>query len=198
MPDSETTVEAGATAPEGLDQRALDSGQLAFQGRMPASSLVEPRDLALAAAAAAGVYDPARDSAEEALERCIIVENLTEVIEKMAIHDEGTHGAAALAEYQDGFFDADGNRVGTVTGSARVLSMAPHMWQYHRSRTEFDGGTFETHGVVDGTAILHGYTQIFQLTGTSGRFSGKVGFMTLTIDDPTQRPPRYRTSFAMA
>ncbi|WDM16622.1 hypothetical protein J3S85_37170 [Streptomyces lavenduligriseus] len=198
MPDSETTVTVGAAAPEGLDRRALDSGQLAFQGQMPATSLVEPRDLALAAAAAAGIYDPAKDSAEEALKKCVIVEGLTEVIEKMAIHDEGTHGAAALAEYQDGFFDADGNRVGTVIGSARVLSMAPHMWQYHQSRTEFEGGTFETHGVIDGTAILHGFTQIFQLTGKTGRFAGKAGFMTLTIDDPTQRPPRYRTSFAMA
>jgi hypothetical protein len=196
--DNETTVTDGATAPDGLDQRALDSGKLAFQGEMPASSLVEPRDLALAAAAAAGIYTPDKDSVDEVLKKCIIVEGLTEVIEKMAIHDAGTDGAAALAEYQDGFFDADGNRVGTATGSARVLSMAPHMWQYHQSTTEFEGGTFETSGVIDATAILHGFTQIFRLTGKTGRFSGRTGFMTLTIDDPTQRPPRYRTSFAMA
>ncbi|MFI6643903.1 hypothetical protein [Streptomyces sp. NPDC050504] len=198
MSDSGTTVTDGVANPEGLDERALESGKLAFQGEMPATSLVAPRDLALAAAAAAGIYTPDKDSADEVLKRCVVVEGLTEVIEKMAIHDAGTDGAAALAEYQDGFFDAEGNRVGTVTGTARVLAMVPHMWQYHQSRTEFDGGTFETSGVIDATAILHGYTQVFRVVGRTGRFSGKSGFMTLTIDDPTQRPPRYRTSFAMA
>jgi len=181
-----------------IDQRARDVGADAQREQEDPSPL-DPRALALAAAAAAGVYTPGGGEQEQAaaLDRCVIVTGLTEKIEKLVVHDGGTPGTGTSVEYTDAFFDADGNRVATVQGSSIVLTMAPHMWQYHQSRAQFDDGAFEAQGVLDCTAMLRGGTQLFRLTGTEGRYAGKVGFMTLAIEDPTQKPPHYATSFVL-
>ncbi len=181
-----------------LDERALDAGQVLAQP-LPGTSPLGTAALALAAAAEAGLYTPGSDSPQDALDRCVIVDGLTEIVEKMVI-EEGSdgHGPGTVARYVDGFFTADGTRVATVTGSALVLTMEPRMWQYHTSSTVLDDGTFETHGVVDATAVLHGITQVLRVTGTGGRYAGKKGYMTLVMDDPTQRPPHYATAFVMA
>ncbi|WP_326691544.1 MULTISPECIES: allene oxide cyclase barrel-like domain-containing protein [unclassified Streptomyces] len=197
--DRETqNAEGGSGGAGPVAQEALDSGKLAFQGEMPMASALEPRQLALAAALAAGIFTPGVDPVDEVLDKCVIVDGLTEVIEKLAINEGSKNGSTDSGDYVDGFFDSDGKRVGTVTGTAVMLAKEPHIWQHHKSVTEFEDGTFETTGVIDGTAILHGLTQVFRVVGKTGRYAGKQGFMTLTIKDPQQRPPHYHTVFAMA
>lgn len=182
--------------PSELDERALNAGSAAAQAMADTAPLgIEA--LALAAAADAGLYEPGVTPIEEALARCVVVDGLTEVVEKMAV-EEGKPGSGSVARYTDGFFDADGKRLGTVTGHALVLAMAPRMWQYHSSSTVYEDGTFTTNGVVDATAVLHGITQVFRVTGTGGRYLGKKGYMTLVMGDPTQQPPHYSTAFVMA
>ncbi|MFD2768443.1 allene oxide cyclase barrel-like domain-containing protein [Micromonospora eburnea] len=188
-------IEEDPDAP--VSARALNAGQLAFQQDLGNSSALEAGQLALAAALAAGAYRPSDGQVNAALGDCIVVDGLTEAVEKLVTTDQAASGGVDSAEYEDGFYDAAGNRVGTVTGTAVVLSYTPHMWQYHSSTTEFHDGTFETSGVIDCTAILNGMTQILQVVGRSGRYAGKRGFMTLTLHDHRQQPPLYRTQFVM-
>ncbi|MGY1438548.1 allene oxide cyclase barrel-like domain-containing protein [Streptomyces reniochalinae] len=181
-----------------VSERALNAGTLAFQGDLGTSSELEPGRLAVAAAVAGGLYKAQDGPLGQVLDDVIVVEGLTERIEKLATIDDAASGGVDYAEYEDGFYDEAGERVGTVEGTAVVLTYTPHMWQYHSSVTTFEDGTFETSGVIDCTAILSGMTQVLQVRGTSGRYAGKQGFMTLTLHDHEQRPPLYRTTFVMA
>ncbi|QTD96703.1 allene oxide cyclase barrel-like domain-containing protein [Streptomyces cyanogenus] len=185
-------------AAQPIDRRAMDVGVEARREVADPSPL-DPEALALAAAAAAGVCTPG-DGAQAraaAIEKCVVVTGLTEKIEKLVVHDGETPGLGTSVEYTDAFYDADGNRVATVNGRSVVLSTTPHMWQYHQSRAELEDGTFEAVGVLDCTVMMRGGTQLFRITGTGGRYAGKVGYMTLAIADPSQKPPHYATSFVL-
>jgi Allene oxide cyclase barrel like domain len=188
--------ENDAPASSPIDQRALDVGAAALKEQADPSPLGVPA-LALAAATAAGVFSADEGTAEEAVAKCLVVDGLTEKVEKAVVNENATAGAGSTVEYVDGFFDSSGTRVGTVTGTAVVLTMTPHMWQYHRGHADFTDGTFETTGIVDCTAALRGMTQVLQVVGTGGRYEGKSGYLTLAIGDPTQRPPHYSTTLVM-
>jgi hypothetical protein len=180
-----------------LSARARNAGRLAFQQDLGDSSALEANQLALAALLAAGGYVPGGGQVAGALDDCVVVDGLTEAVEKLVTTDEAVSGGVDFAEYEDGFYNVAGDRVGTVTGTAVVLCYTPHMWQYHSSTTEFHDGTFETNGVIDCTAILNGMTQVLRVVGTGGRYAGKQGFMTLTLHDHRKQPPLYRTQFVM-
>ncbi|GAA3301643.1 MULTISPECIES: allene oxide cyclase barrel-like domain-containing protein [Dactylosporangium] len=185
-------------ADEQIDERALNTGAAALQESIVDPGPVGVEALAVAAATAAGVHDPAADSPADAVAKCIVLAGLTEKVERLVVHDaKDTDGTGSLVEYVDGYYDADGNRLGAATGTAVVLSMAPHMWQFHRSTTELTDGTFETTGVIDCTAMLRRMTAVLQVRGTGGRYAGRSGYVTLALKDPNQRPPHYETAFVL-
>jgi hypothetical protein len=179
-----------------IDQRALDVGADVLQATQDPGPL-DVQGLALAAATAAGVFDPAQGKAEDAVRHCIVLDGLTEKVEKAVVSENTPAQPGSTVEYVDGFYDADGKRVGTLTGSAVVLAMTPHLWQYHKGHADFEDGTFETTGVVDCTAVIHGMTEVFQIVGTGGKYEGKAGYLTLAVKDATQRPPHYTTTIVM-
>jgi hypothetical protein len=184
------------TAAGPVDERALESGA-AFQDALADPGPVDVRVLAVAAATAAGVYRPGRDNADDAVRACITMDGITEKIEKLAISDNGSHGSGSTVEYSDGYYDAQGERIGTVTGSAVVLVTQPHMWQFHSSTVELTDGSFTISGLLDIAAMMRSMTQVLQVHGTAGRYAGKAGYLTLTVADTSQRPPFYTTAFAM-
>jgi hypothetical protein len=157
--------------------------------------------LATAAALAAGVIGPHDAATTDVLDRCIVIDELTEVVEKMLLHtDDGPPGPGTVAEYVDGLFDADGKRVGTITGTAVVLDMLPHMWQLHRNVVELKDGSMEAIGVVDATATVQGVTCTIPVTGLSGRYEGKTGFRTLVLDlseDDEREGPQYTVTIVL-
>lgn len=180
----------------GVDQRAIDVGG-EFQQAAADPGPLDIRALAVAAATAAGRYDPAEQTPDDALKACEVMDGLVEKIEQLSIDDGGSPGEGTTVNFVDGFFDENGERVATVTGTGTVLTMTPHMWQVHRSRAELDDGTFEITGLLDVGALLRSMTQVLRIVGTGGRYAGKTGYLTLTVLDPTQRPPHYSTMFAL-
>lgn len=190
-PEGTDTTDSGP-----IDRRALESGAMAQQMTSDPGP-VDIRALAVAAATRAGLYLPGKSTTEDAVGACVVVEGLTEKILKLTINDGGDTRLGSTIEYTDAVFDRDGKEIGTSTSSAVVLGMAPHMWQFHRSTVELDDGGFESTGVIDATAMLRGMTQILQVAGTSGRYAGKSGYLTIAIADPTRKPPHYTTSFAV-
>jgi hypothetical protein len=185
-------------ADEQIDERALNTGVAALQESIVDPGPIGVEALAVAAATAAGRHDPAVDRPADAVAKCIVRADLTEKVERLVVHDaKDTDGTGSLVEYVDGCYDAEGNRLGTVTGSAVVLAMTPHMWQFHRSTTELLDGSFETTGVIDCTAMLRRMTAVLRVRGTGGRYAGRHGYATLALKDPTQRPPHYETAFVL-
>lgn len=162
------------------------------------SSPISTLALATAATVAAGLVQPHETSTTDVLSLCIVLEGLTEVVEKMVIHaGENGPGAGTVAEYTDALFDADGERVGTITGRAVVLDMFPHMWQLHRNVTELADGTIEAVGVVDATSIVQGLTGTIPVTGVSGRYAGRAGYRTLVLTEGDDESPRYEVTFVL-
>jgi hypothetical protein len=184
-------------APAELDERAVEAGITALSETMSQDNPLTAEALAVAAATAAGRYVPGRDSVADALAACVIIRDLTEVVEKMVINDDGKPGPGTVAEYADGLFDGDGTRVATMTGQAVVMTMTPHMWQYHKAVVEFEDGTIENSGVLDATAVVHGITQTLEVVGVSGRYEGMSGFRTIVVSDPEKTPPLYRATFVL-
>jgi hypothetical protein len=179
-----------------VDERALDSGA-AFAEVTADPGPVGVRGLAVAAAMAAGVYVPGQGSADEAVAACITMDGITEKIEKLVINDGGTHGAGTTIEYADGYYDAGGEKIATVTGSAVVVAMQPHIWQFHSSTAELADGSFAISGFLDAAAVMKSMTQILQIRGTGGRYAGKAGYLSMTVADTSQRPPLYAVSLAL-
>lgn len=188
--------EKAATGSPPIDQRALDAGA-AFLGATADPGPLDVRGLAVAAAAMAGVHVPGAETIDDAVRRCIIVDGLTEKVEKLIINDDEASGQGATVQYEDGFYDEHGERIATVSGTAVVLQAKPHMWQFHQSTAQLADGSFRISGIVDVTAMTQSMTQVLQVTGTSGRYDGKAGFLTLSIADPQIRPPHYATAFVM-
>jgi hypothetical protein len=156
------------------------------QEKEPDANPISARALATAAAVAAGRVD-ARGVAAGLPEGGIVLEGLTEVVEKMVITPgEDGPGPGTVAEYVDALLDRDGNRIGTITGSAVVLDMLPHMWQLHRNVTELEDGSFETVGIVDATSIVQGVTGTIPVRGLTGRYAGMTGFRTLVLGPPDE------------
>lgn len=162
------------------------------------TSPIGTRALAAAAAVAAGRIEPQEMLTADVLGECVVIEGLTEIVEKMVIHagDNGP-GPGTIAEYTDALFDADGTRVGTITGRALVLDMMPHMWQLHRNLTEFADGTIEALGVVDATSVVQGLTATIPVTGISGRYAGMKGFRTLVLTEGEDETPRYDVTIVL-
>jgi hypothetical protein len=194
-----TTIDqdvASGTGAGPVDERALGSGAAFLE--LPADpGPVDIRALAVAAATAAGAYVPGRGSPDDAVMACIVRDGITEKIEKLVINDGGTHGTGTTIEYSDGYYDDSGERIATVTGSAVVVATAPHMWQFHTSTAEFADGSIAISGFLDAAAMMRSMTQILQVRGMSGRYAGKAGYMSLTIADPSQRPPHYATAIVV-
>jgi hypothetical protein len=189
-----TTVGEHVAEQGRIDQRALDVGEAARGETIVDPGPVSAAALAVAAAAKAGRYDPETADQAAALAECLIMDGLTEKVERLVVHDrEG--GVGTTVEYVDGIYAGDGTRLGEVNGSAVVLTMTPHMWQFHRSRAELTDGSFQTVGVIDCTAMLHRQTQVLQVEGTGGRYLGRSGYMTLELSDLSQKPPHYATVF---
>ncbi|RVX38772.1 hypothetical protein EDD27_1096 [Nonomuraea polychroma] len=185
------------TEKQEIDERAIEVGTEALQETLVDPGPLDIRGLALAAATRAGRYKPGVDSEEDALAACI-VRTVTEVVEKLTVSDDSdTAGVGTTVEYVDAFSDENGKRVGTMTGNAVVVAMAPHMWQFHRSTTEFDDGTIEHVGLVDCTALMRRMTQIHSIVGTSGVYEGKTGFMAFELSDPHKRPPLFSVTFVL-
>ncbi|GHH88405.1 hypothetical protein GCM10018793_67950 [Streptomyces sulfonofaciens] len=193
-----TTADNGAQAKNtaGIDERAVNSGA-AFQQAEPDPGPVDIRALAVAAATRAGRYVAGRDTVDDAVAACVARDGLTEKILKLRINDGGQEGLGTTVDYEDAILDAGGTEIGKSTSSAVVLSMTPHMWQIHRSTVELADGSYESSGLLDVHAMMRGMTQILQVTGVSGRYEGKSGYATITIGDPTQKPPSYAISFAV-
>jgi len=179
-----------------VDSRALDSGD-AFAAVLAEPGPVGLRGLAIAAAIAAGAYTPGQGSIDEAVAACITWDGITEKIEKLVINDSNGHGAGTTIEYQDGYYGADGEKIATATGRAIVVAAEPQMWQFHSGIAEFADGTFAVTGFLNAAAVMKSMTQILHLRGTSGRYEGKVGYMSMTVSDTTQRPPHYAVSIAV-
>ncbi|MFI7426439.1 hypothetical protein ACIBPB_05585 [Micromonospora sp. NPDC049836] len=159
---------------------------------------ISTRALATAAAVAAGRIEPHEVAGADVLAECIVLDGLTEVVEKMVIHagPDGP-GPGTIAEYTDALLDAEGQRVGTITGRAVVLDMLPHMWQLHRNVTEFPDGSMEAVGVVDATSIVQGLTATIPVTGLSGRYAGRTGFRTLVLTEGDDESPRYDVTIVL-
>ncbi|HEX6526877.1 MAG TPA: hypothetical protein VF070_43715 [Streptosporangiaceae bacterium] len=189
--------EMDESAPSAIDERALDAGQ-AFEDSMQDPGPIDIQALAVAAATAAGVFTPGQDDPDVALSKCIVMDDLTEMVEKVVVHDDAPPGSNTTVEYVDAYYDNSGRRMATVTGRAVVVMMSPHMWQFHESTAELDDGSLRITGLIDTTvAMRRGLTQILQVTGISGRYQGKSGYMTLKVKDPTKRPPHYATAFVV-
>lgn len=193
-----STTDPQSPAAGEIDERALETGTMALQETVVDPGPVGVEALAVAAATAAGRYTPGESARPaDALKECVVIEGLTEIVEKLVVHDvPGGAGVGTTVEYVDGYFDGD-RRIGESRGTAVVLAMTPHMWQFHKSRTEFEDGAFETTGVIDCTAMLRRMTQVLQVVGTEGRFAGKTGYVTLALKDPTQKPPHYETAVVL-
>ncbi|HEY7143741.1 MAG TPA: hypothetical protein VH637_05790 [Streptosporangiaceae bacterium] len=191
-----TEEETSAASAGQVDERALESGA-AFQAVQPDPGPVDIRALAVAAATAAGAFAPGQGSPDDAVRACVVRDGITEKIEKLVINDGGAHGAGTTVEYTDGYYDEQGERIATATGSAVVVAMTPHMWQFHASTAEFADGSFAVSGFLDAAALMRSMTQILQIRGLTGRYAGKAGYMSLTVADPSQRPPHYATAFAL-
>jgi hypothetical protein len=176
------------TTPQ-IDERAMEAGAAALQETIVDPGPLDVTALAVAAALAAGLHS-ADDDPAAALAKCIVLDELTEFAERLVVHDR-PGGVGTTVEYVEVYEDASGARLGTATGNAVVLKMEPHMWQLHQSVSELADGSFEAVGVIDCTAMLRRMTQVLRVTGRSGRYAGKSGFMTLAISDPNQRPPHY-------
>jgi hypothetical protein len=179
-----------------VDSRALDSGA-AFAEITADPGPVGVRGLAIAAAIAAGVYTPGEGDIDDAIAACIVMDGLTEKIEKLVINDSEGHNAGTIVEYQDGYYGADGEKVATVTGKAVVVATEPHMWQFHFGHAELADGTWETTGFLDAAAIMKSMTQILHIRGTGGRYAGKAGYLSMSVADLSQRPPLYSVSLAL-
>jgi Allene oxide cyclase barrel like domain len=190
-----TAVSDEAAAPT-VDKRAMESGT-AFAADTADPGPVDVRGLAMAAARAAGVYQPGRDSVDDAVRACITIDGITEKIEKLVINDAGGHGAGTTIEYSDGYYDQAGEKIATVNGSAVIVAVTPHMWQYHRSKAEFADGTCEISGFLDTGAVMKCMTQVLQVRGTSGRYEGKSGYLSMEVADTSQRPPHYAVCIAL-
>ncbi|MGW1958453.1 allene oxide cyclase barrel-like domain-containing protein [Streptomyces sp. NPDC001920] len=185
------------TDDDGIDRRAIDVGTEALAEEIVDPGPLDVKALAMAAAATAGLYAPGRDNEDDVLAKCL-VRSVTEVVEKLSVSDDPENaGVGTTVEYVDAFFDEDGERVGTMSGNAVVLAMTPHMWQYHKSTTEFEDGTIEHTGVVDCTALMHRMTQLHRVVGTGGVYLGKSGYMAFEMSDPHQKPPHFSVTFVL-
>ena len=111
-----------------IDQRAMDVGADVLKADQNPGPL-DVVGLALAAATAAGVFDPAKEPAEEAVRHCVVLDRLTERIEKAVVSDADQAKPGSTVEYTDAFYDEDGRKIGTLRGHAVVLTMTPHLWQ---------------------------------------------------------------------
>ncbi|WP_405620552.1 allene oxide cyclase barrel-like domain-containing protein [Streptomyces sp. NBC_01508] len=179
-----------------IDERALEVGTESLR-EAPDPGPLNIRALAVAAATEAGQHTPGVDSEDDAVAKCL-VRSLTEMAEKLTVsHPPEEAGPGTTVEYVEAFVDEDGERVGTMTGNSVVLTMTPHMWQFHRGTTEFEDGPLEHSAMPDCTALMRSMTQIHRVKGTSGVYLGKSGYMAFEISDPTQTPPHFSSTFVV-
>jgi hypothetical protein len=180
----------------GMDQRAVDAGLNAINESFEPDNPVPDEALFLALAVAQGNWTPGQSEVDPVVSGYEVL-NFTEVVDKMEIDDGGVPGVGTRAKYIDGLYDADGTRVGQVSGNCVVLTLAPHIWQYHDVTYEFEDGTLKASGSVDGTATVHGMTVVGQVTGVSGRYTGMTGVTRMAMSDPTKTPPHYATTLVI-
>ncbi|MFG2531762.1 hypothetical protein [Streptomyces sp. NPDC048516] len=188
---------AGNKSGDLIDERALEVGTESLKEMHPDPGPLSIPALAVAAATAAGLHTPGVHSEDDAVSRCVI-RSVTEMAENLTVsHSKEEAGPGTTVEYREALVDADGKRVGTMTGNSVVLMMTPHMWQFHQSRTEFEDGVIEHSAVIDCTALMRRMSQVHRATGISGAYEGKSGYMAFEISDPTQKPPHFTTTFVM-
>ncbi|WP_432969513.1 allene oxide cyclase barrel-like domain-containing protein [Dactylosporangium sp. CA-233914] len=160
---------------------------------------ISAQGLAIATAVLRGAIEPADVPGTDVLGRCIVLDGLREVVEKMQLHvDGGLPQQGTVAEYVDALFDRDDNRVGTITGTAVLLADPPmtHLWQLHRNVAEFDDGTIEAVGIL-GPSLAQGATGVLSVTGLSGRYAGRHGHRTLALIDGDGDTPHYAVTYVL-
>ncbi|MGW0604790.1 allene oxide cyclase barrel-like domain-containing protein [Streptomyces sp. NPDC002640] len=149
------------------------------------------------AALAASFVDLARSaaSAEPAAggQDFVLWEDLTEHVDlDYRFANPPVHGPGDWDTYDSTFVTADGEHVGSLKGTGRILyerSADAHLMMYYREEITFPDGTAQTAGWVDGTAILGGAWQRFPIVGTGGRYEGMIGLRSF---QPSREAPHSR------
>jgi hypothetical protein len=100
-------------------------------------------------------------------------------------YDGDTPDAPKVGEsdtYDTVLLDANGSKVGTVTGAGKVGYKRPtdeHVMLHYREEITLPDGTIVTEGWIDGNAIQAGQWQTLDAVGASGRYVGWTGVRRL-------------------
>jgi hypothetical protein len=122
-------------------------------------------------------------------DQIIVVGPLTEVTREIQMHsaadeksvEAGDYTAVKIGDYgtyEDDLIDADGQKIGTLSGKVEVLYQRPsddHVICWYREEIRLPDGTALFDGAMDFTAAIHGELMRGLIVGTGGRYQGMIG-----------------------
>src|SRR5262249_35333312 len=81
--------------------------------------------------------------ADQAGSQCEVMDNLTEKTVRFEIHQGAPGQVGSSASYWDEIYSTDGTKIGTVTGSTKLVQQRPdgHLVQFYQEEIHLPGGT---------------------------------------------------------